>query len=53
MPKGQTTIQFSVLPNVDLLPYINAGAQLTGTASGTQPMMDFTYDGVVVITVKI
>ncbi len=53
VPMGQTTLQFNVVPGVDLLPYINAGAQLTGTATGTQPRMDFSYDGQVVVTIKI
>jgi len=52
VPKGQTTI--SLTPqNVDLLPYINAGAQIDSQASGTQPKQDFTFDGVIVVTVKV
>ena len=33
------------MPDVELLPYINAGAQITATATGTQPSSDFSYDG--------
>ena len=53
VPQGQTKLEFHVIPDIDLLPYIQAGAQLTASASGTQPRMDFTYDGQVVITIKI
>lgn len=49
------TAEISIPPtaNVDLLPYINAGATLTATATGTMPAQTVTYDGRVVITVKI
>jgi hypothetical protein len=53
VPKGQTTIELQIVDGVDLLPYINAGAEISATASGTQPTMDFTYDGHVTITVHI
>jgi hypothetical protein len=53
VPKGQTTLELQVLDGVDLLPYINAGAEISATASGHQPTMDFTYDGHVTITVHI
>lgn len=53
VPKGQTQVTFTIVPNVDLLPYINAGAQIDSTASGRQPSMDFTFDGHLVVTVKI
>jgi hypothetical protein len=50
---GQTTIELEVFTDVDLLPYINKGAEISATASGTQPTKDFTYDGQVTITVHI
>jgi hypothetical protein len=53
VPKGQTTIELQVIDGVDLLPYINAGAEISAMASGHQPAMDFTYDGHVTITVHI
>src|SRR5438132_3665295 len=53
VPKGQTTIELQVIDGVDLLPYINAGAEISAAASGRQPTMDFTYDGHVTITVHI
>lgn len=53
VPKGQTTISLNVVPNVDLLPYVNAGATLTATASGHQPAQTTTYDGHIVVTINI
>lgn len=53
VPKAQTSLSLDVVPGVDLLPYINAGATLSATATGTQPARDFTYDGVVTITIHI
>jgi hypothetical protein len=40
-------------PSVDLLPYINAGATITATASGHMPSSDTTFDGTVVVTVHV
>jgi hypothetical protein len=53
VPKGRTTIDLEVVPGVDLLPYVNAGAQLSATATGRQPTMTFTFDGKVVVTIRI
>lgn len=53
VPKGLTTLPFAIVPEVDLLPYINAGSQLTARASGSQPRADVSYDGQVVVTIKI
>ena len=53
VPKGQTTIHLQVVSGIDLLPYINKGAEITATATGHQPSQDFTYDGHVTITVHI
>lgn len=53
VPKGQTSIDLSIVDGVDLLPYINKGAEISASASGHQPTMDFTYDGSVTITVHI
>lgn len=41
------------VPKVDLLPYIKAGAILTATATGTMPSQSVTYDGRVVVTVRL
>lgn len=53
VPKGQTSVTFTIVPDVDLLPYINAGAQITASAAGQQPQRDFTYAGHIEITVRI
>jgi hypothetical protein len=53
VPKGATTLDFTIVPNVNLLPYINAGATISATAMGTQPAHDTSFDGHVTVTVKI
>jgi hypothetical protein len=53
VPKGQTTIDLTIVPGIDLLPYINAGAKISATASGHQPTQDTSYDGTVVVTIHI
>jgi hypothetical protein len=53
VPRGATTLDFNIVPNVNLLPYINAGATISATATGTQPAQDTSFDGHVVVTVKI
>jgi hypothetical protein len=53
VPKGLTTLDLTVVPGVNLLPYINAGATISAQASGHQPAQDFSYDGTVVITIRI
>jgi hypothetical protein len=53
VPKGQTRIELEIVPGVDLLPYINAGAAISATATGHQPAGTVTYDGSIVVTVHI
>jgi len=53
VPKAQTTIDLAIVPGVDLLPYINAGASISASASGHAPPQTVTYDGTVVVTVHI
>lgn len=53
VPKGLKTLDLVVVPGIDLLPYINAGAEVSAQASGTQPIMSFTFDGRVVVTIRI
>lgn len=53
VPKGQTSVSFAIAPDVNLLPYINAGATMSTTATGTQPAKDFTFDGKAVFEVRI
>ena len=42
-----------VTPKPELLPYVNAGATISATASGTQPANDFTFDGYVTVRVGL
>jgi hypothetical protein len=51
--KGLTAVTFTVVPALNLLPYVNAGATLTATATGHQPTQDFTFDGLVVLDVRV
>lgn len=51
--KGLTTVSFTVVPSINLLPYVNAGATLSATATGRQPTQDFTFDGLVVLDVRV
>ena len=53
VPQGQTTISLTIVPGVDLLPYINAGASISATASGHSPPATVTYDGTVTVTIHI
>lgn len=53
VPKGSTTLQFDVLPGVDLIQMVQTGVEITATASGTRPAADTSIDGHVVIDVKI
>jgi hypothetical protein len=53
VPKGQTTLDLHIVPDIDLLPYINVGAKISATASGRQPAQTVTYDGSVTVTVHI
>lgn len=53
VPRGATALDFAIVPEQNLLPYVNAGATLKVTAKGTQPARDFTFDGRVVLEVRI
>jgi hypothetical protein len=53
VPKGATTLTLTIVPGIDLLPYINAGAQITATATGREPSMNVTFDGHITVTVHI
>jgi hypothetical protein len=47
------TINLKPVPGVELLPYARAGARIRASATGNLPREDTTYDGRVVINVKI
>ncbi len=53
VPKSVTVLNFELVPDVDLLPYMNTGAELTANATGRQPPTDVTFDGKVVVNVKL
>lgn len=50
-PGTVTTLQFDVMKDVDLQPYIEEGSVVEGESSGTVPEDDVTYDGKGVFTV--
>ena len=53
VPRGQTSLSLAIVPDVELLPYINQGAEISAQATGRQPTREFHYDGVVVIKVGL
>lgn len=53
VPRGSKTLSFDVVPDIDLLPYINAGATIGATATATQPSRDTDFDGHVIVEVRI
>lgn len=53
VPNGLKKLQFEIVPMVDLLPYINAGATISATATGTRPAKNTTFFGKVVVEVRI
>lgn len=53
VPRSAKTLTFEIVPNIDLLPYINTGATISATAMGTQPRTDTSFDGLVVVEVRI
>ena len=53
VPRGVTAVVFTINPALNLLPYVNAGAALSATATGAQPRSDVTFDGVIVLDVRI
>jgi hypothetical protein len=52
VPKSQKSLTFEV-HEVDLVPYINAGATISATATGKQPAADTTFDGHIKIEAQI
>jgi hypothetical protein len=50
---GKASISIPPTGGVDLLPYINAGATITSTATGHMPASDVTFVGKVVVTVHV
>ena len=50
---AQPHISLEVVSDVDLLPYINRGATLGASATGHSPRQNVSFDGRVVITVRV
>lgn len=50
---GAASISIPPEGGVDLLPYINAGATITASASGHMPASDTTFAGKVIVTVHV
>jgi hypothetical protein len=53
VPRGQTRLSFDVSPEVELLPYLQRGATLSTSVTGQAPATTFTFDGEVVVEVRI
>ncbi len=50
---AQARISLTVVPDVDLLPYIRKGATLSASATGTAPRQTTRFDGKVVIHIRV
>ena len=51
-PGAVRSFAFDVVPDVDLLPYVNEGSQMTADGEASVPPDDVTYDGEAVFRVK-
>jgi hypothetical protein len=51
--KGATRIAITVDKTVELLPYVNAGAQISAQATGTQPSQTTTFAGNIVVRIGV
>ncbi len=47
------SISLEIVPNVNLLPYIHKGATMRAAATGRMPSRTITFDGKVVVRVKV
>jgi hypothetical protein len=50
---GEKQLSLRTYPEVNLLPYINEGCQISASASGTAPPDDVSFDGQVVVRAKL
>lgn len=50
---GDKQLSLRTYPEVNLLPYINEGCEISASASGTAPPDDVTFDGQVVVRAKL
>ena len=51
--EGTTTLDFDVSYDVDLLPYIEEGAQFTSESEGQQPSDDVTFEGAFAVRIHV
>ncbi|MFO0572836.1 MAG: hypothetical protein U1A78_02465 [Polyangia bacterium] len=50
---GDKQLSLRTYPEVNLLPYINEGCEISASATGTAPPDDVTFDGQVVVRAKL
>lgn len=53
VPKSSTMLTLRCYSEVDLVPYINEGSRISSTASGRVPQNDVTFDGQLVVEVRV
>jgi hypothetical protein len=53
VPRGSTSVSFTVVPDVELLPYIKEGTRVTSRATGRFPPQEFTFNGHLRVTIYI
>jgi hypothetical protein len=53
IPAGQTSLSLNVLPNIELLPYLQAGCTLRTSVTGTAPAQDFVFTGELVAEIGV
>ena len=51
VPQGQSTLEFQVHPDVNLLPYVNEGTKVTTQAKARVPAKDVVFNGTAVFRV--
>ncbi len=51
--QSKPRLELDIVPGIDLLPYMQAGATMSASATGHQPSQDTRYDGQVVVKVKV
>lgn len=53
VPRGVTNVSFTIVPDVELLPYIQQGARVISRVTGRYPQQQFTFDGHLRVTIYI
>lgn len=53
VPQGKTTVDFTVIEDVDLKPYIEEGVRLTTTGNGEVPPDDTSFKAIVTIRAEL